>query len=267
MTTVLGFGILCLLAILSLIGCSTKLQVEADRGNIQSVMELLDKGESISETDFRGWTALHYAAKAGHETIVDLLLHKGAEIDARGDRGETPLNEATYYCHGRVVRALLGKGANVANKFKAKNGLWLAPIFNASGNGCDPTILKDLLNAGADPNEIEPGYGYSPLMFSADSRGLQASKVLLLAGAKVNHQANDGTTALIVAAWNGNKEGVQLFLAAGADMSIKASQGGGALHYGLEPSDTALSVAKRRGNSEVVALLEAEEKGRRKALE
>lgn len=69
------------MAVLSLVGCSTKLQVEAERGNVQSVMELLDEGKSISETDFRGWTALHYAARAGQETIVDLLLNKGAEID------------------------------------------------------------------------------------------------------------------------------------------------------------------------------------------
>jgi hypothetical protein len=114
MKNYLRHGIWGILAFVFLTGCATNLQVAAYRGKVQDVMELLEKRESISETDFRGWTALHYAAQAGQETIVDLLLHKGAEIDAQGDRGETSLYVATSYCHERVVRALLEKWANVA---------------------------------------------------------------------------------------------------------------------------------------------------------
>ncbi len=109
MTNILRHVIWCLLAALSLIGCSTKLQVEADRGNVQSVMELLDQGERISETDTRGWTALHYAARAGQDTVVNLFLKKGADINAQGNRGESPLLMAAYNCHERVVRVLLKK--------------------------------------------------------------------------------------------------------------------------------------------------------------
>ena len=54
-TNILGHIIWCLLAVLSLIGCSTKLQMAAERGNVQSVMELLEKGEPISERDIRGY--------------------------------------------------------------------------------------------------------------------------------------------------------------------------------------------------------------------
>ena len=56
------------------------------------------------------------------------------------------------------------------------------------------------------------------------------------------------------------KDVVQLLLASGADPTIRISQTGGPLNKGLEPTDTALSVAKRRGHTEVVALLEAAEK-------
>lgn len=155
------------------------------------------------------------------------------------------MNEATYYCHGRVVRALLRKGANFSNKFKANNGIWMAPLLSASGNRCDPTILKDLLNAGADGNETEKKSGWSSLIFAANIGNIQAVDVLLSAGVAVNHQSNDGLTALIAAAGGGHKDVVQILLEAYADVSIRASQGGGALNDGLEPTDTALSVAKR----------------------
>ena len=259
MIKILGHGIWCLLAALSFIGCSTKLQVEADRGNVQSVIELLNEGESISETDAKGSTALHYAARSGQMPIVALFLDNGAEIDARNDYEETPLNLAVYYCKSNVVKFLIDKGANVHNRFKTRNGLWLSPIFNAGGNGCDSIILKNLLSAGADPNETEPEYGYSPLMFAADSKNLENNKILLAAGADVNHQAIDGATALIVAAKVGNRAAVELFLAAGANPTIRAEQGGKALHRDLEQSDTALTVAKRQGHNGIVLLLEAAE--------
>jgi ankyrin repeat protein len=86
MKNYLRHGMWGILAFVFLTGCATNLQVAVYRGNVQDIMELLEKGESISETDFRGWTALHYAVKAGQETIIDLLLHKGAEIDTQGER-------------------------------------------------------------------------------------------------------------------------------------------------------------------------------------
>ena len=70
------------------------------------------------------------------------------------------------------------------------------------------------------------------LCFPQILRIAQASAVWLSAGAEVNYQANNGTTALIVADWNGNKEVAQLFLAAGADTTIRVSQKGGPLHKG-----------------------------------
>ncbi|MGE0474500.1 MAG: ankyrin repeat domain-containing protein [Nitrospirales bacterium] len=43
---------------------------------MQSVMELLDAEENILVTNSMGWTVLHYAARAGRDTIVKLLLDK-----------------------------------------------------------------------------------------------------------------------------------------------------------------------------------------------
>lgn len=247
--------------LLLLVGCSPKLHVEAYRGNVLSVKEILDNGEKIAKTDYRGWTALHYAAEGGHEIIVDLLLDKGAEINARGNQGETPLHVATYYCHANVVASLLKKGASFSIKYKSRKILG-TPLMIASSNGCSFNLVKHLLKAGEDPNEIEEKYGYSPLMFAVAGGNVQTVQVLVSAGADVNHQANDGITALIDASARGNSEIVRILLDHGANSSAKiSSDPWGELEKGglLEVGDTALSVARRRGHKEVVAILEAAE--------
>jgi ankyrin repeat protein len=129
--------------------------------------------------------------------------------------------------------------------------------LNSSANGCDPIILQDLIKAGADANEIDDQSGWSPIIFAANAGNLEAVKILLFAGGNVNHQAYDGVTALIAAAGKGSKAVVQTLLMGGAEPKIKAKQASGPLNSDLEPTDTALSVAKRRGHNEVVELLEA----------
>lgn len=65
----------------------------------------------------------------------------------------------------------------------------------------------------------------------------------------MNHQANDGLTALIASAGRGSKEAVHALLAAGADTTISAREAVGPMNDGLEPADTALSVARNCGNA------------------
>ena len=249
------------LTLLFLVGCSSKLHVEAYRGNVLSVKEILDNGEKIAKTDYRGWTALHYAAKGGQEAMVELLLDKGADLNARGNRGETPLHVATYYCHERVVASLLDKRASFSMKYKSGK-IWVNPLMIAGSNGCDPKLVKHLLRAGADLKEIEEKYGFSPLMFAVAGGNVQTVQVLVTAGADVNQQANDGITALIDASARGNSEIVRILLNHGANSSVKMNSDpwGDLAKGGLEVGDTAFSVAKRRGHSEVVAILEAAEK-------
>jgi cytohesin len=243
-------------------GCiPNKLHLEAYRGNLLSVKEILDNGEKIGKTDNRGWTALHYAAGGDQEAIVDLLLDKGAEINAQGNRGETPLHVATYFCHERVVASLLNKRASFSITYDSGK-VWVTPLMIAGSNGCSPNLVKHLLRAGADPNEIEGKNGYSSLMFAVASGNVQTVQMLVSAGADVDHQAKDGLTALIDASAKGNSEIVRILLNHGANSSTKInSDPWGELEKGglVEVGDTALSVAKRRGHSEVVALLEAAE--------
>lgn len=78
-------------------------------------------------------------------------------------------------------------------------------------------------------------------METASERRIAIVEILIQRGANVNHQANDGRTAVMVAASCGNLEVVKLLLANGAATDLMDSQG-----------QTALHIAQANGYTDVV---------------
>jgi hypothetical protein len=83
-------------------------------------------------------------------------------------------------------------------------------------------------------------------MFAVTNMHTDSVKALLEHGADVNTRNNDGCTALILAASSGEIEIVRALLSKGADVSARLTQTG----------KTALMLAKEKGYSEIIQLLE-----------
>ena len=58
-----------------------------------------------------GRTALHGAAKSGHEKVVKLLLDKGANVNMKNRDGQTALDVAQEKGHKEIVKILKAHGA------------------------------------------------------------------------------------------------------------------------------------------------------------
>jgi len=58
-----------------------------------------------------GWTALHYAASCGFDSLIDVLIDRGADVNACDDEGKTPLFVAIDHNQWRVAELLRRKGA------------------------------------------------------------------------------------------------------------------------------------------------------------
>ena len=55
---------------------------------------------------------LHYACEKGYLEIVQYLIEKGASIEAKDEDQKTPLHIASIWGQTDVVKYLVSKGAN-----------------------------------------------------------------------------------------------------------------------------------------------------------
>jgi ankyrin repeat protein len=158
--------------------------------------------------------AIHYP----HE--VPNLIARGANIDALDQDGNSALWLATRFSKIDVVLRLLDANADV----DLPNNQGWTPLHCSTfcGNEAkDVAIVEAILDAGADPNAVEPTYGETPLHYAVKATNSpEMVKLLIDAGADVNATSTSGDTPLQFAVAKGNSEIAEVLLAAGADPEI-----------------------------------------------
>ncbi|KAI0764436.1 asparaginase-domain-containing protein [Irpex lacteus] len=94
----------------------TPLHVVALNGSLACVQVLLENGALVHLRDGLGHAALHYAARQGHEIVVDLLVKTGADLggsDIEGGFIPLILKKAIHAHDERAVRIWRKAGAGV----------------------------------------------------------------------------------------------------------------------------------------------------------
>jgi len=246
---------------------STALMHSASVGTIAIMRELIDAGADVNASNVRKATALHWAMPDAEK--VKLLLVKGARVNEKTVEGRTPLYLAASLPAGApAVRLLLEVGANVDEPTLPGT----TALFPAATTSAE--IVKLLLDKGANPN-VRAKTDATPIMFT---RGADVIALLLARGADVRARSKTGETALMETALRGDLAGSKLLLEKGADVNaadhrgytpllLAAQHDGDAvelvrllLSRGANPNataegETALSLAAKRGETEVVKVL------------
>jgi ankyrin repeat protein len=148
-------------------GGETPLMTAARTGRLGAVQVLLAASADVHAKDpRRGQTALMWAAAEGNVDVIGALLKAGAELNARLDSGYTAFLFAVREGKLDAVRALLAAGADLndsipmARKVGQPHG---APrqgttALHLAVANAHYELGAALLDAGADPNAIGPGY-------------------------------------------------------------------------------------------------------------
>jgi uncharacterized protein len=198
------------------------------------------------------------AVKAGNRTqALSLLQQKAAANSAEAD-GTTALHYAVRNDDTDLTDRLIKAGADV----RATNRYGVTPLYLACVNG-NPSMIGRLIEAGADPNAAV-NEGETALMTTARTGKVQAAKVLLDHGAKVDAREGwHGETALMWAVAQGQAEMAKVLIAAGADVGARSNLNKWERQNTMEPREkwlplgnfTPLLFAAREGQLEAVKVL------------
>lgn len=197
----------------------TRLVLVSRYGHDREVTYLLQQKVDVNSRDKFGGTALIAAAEGGHEAIVSRLIDANADVNAKSQDGLTALMAASARGSVPIIKALLGAGADV----NARDNIGETPLFYAVKLG-RKSAVEVLLQHGADPNVQNThrvsasNSGYTPIMYAAE-RGPSGAR---------------GDWVDIV----------KLLASKGAQLNVRNN-------HGFSP----LSLAQRRGDAEIVAVL------------
>lgn len=154
--------------------------------------------------------AIQEAALTGDVALIQQLFESGADVHARSAHGITALHLAAREGHNEAVQRLLGAGAdpNAATNvcYYQATTLFAAAMMGHVG------VVQQLLNAGGR-FDVGNSHGYTPLHAAAGSGQLAVVQLLIGAGANVSTPAIAGHTALHEAAADKHHGVVTLLMA------------------------------------------------------
>lgn len=169
------------------------------------------------------YATLHETAGFAPEQIPD-LIRAGAKLESLDKNGHTPLWIAVRFDNPASVEQLLGAGATPDFSGPRKDAPLLVVTFMGS-EPVDAVIVKQLIEAGADVNVVNPKYGDTPLHYAVRAGNVEVVRLLLAAGANVDAQSSQGDTPLQSGVVHGHESITGVLLEAGADPEIRNAAG------------------------------------------
>jgi ankyrin repeat protein len=183
-----------------------------------------------------------------HEEMAKLLISEGADIDHQGKTGATPLILACSFNRVEMAKLLISEGADINTRGKDGETALIAA-------GClSQELVELLLLKGADVNAKKAnGTGvFTECMNGVlwKSVTLELAEILLSMGVDIDEThtsgGSQGFTNLTMAVDSNNEEVVRFLIKNGANINIKTRDG-----------DTALSLAVKKGYTNIIEILEA----------
>jgi ankyrin repeat protein len=198
-----------------------------------------------TEPEVRAYAGLHAAAAAGNVAEIERLVAAGANREARDGNGRTPLHVAAYRKQYDAARVLMKRGAN-PNALDAQR----YDIVTIAAVANDVPMLKVALEGGTSAKNVTSPYDGTALIAAAHLGHDEIVKVLIAAGAPLDHVNNLGWTALIesIVLGDGGRrhtETLRALVVAGANPNLADGRG-------TRP----LALARSRGYTEMTKILE-----------
>ena len=230
---------------------------------------LLGRGADVDAARPDGATAVFAAALRGNPQVVELLVAAGADVRKGKVSAPWPLTlpQITLTTNDPVMRRFLDSSDATPQKLAE----WTPPpvtrwlltsvySWRPQPASTNAGVVKALLDAGANPNEIVSQLALTVPALSRVARlgDVDAMRVLLEQGANPNLKGSLGLTPLMMAAaTTADPTMVRLLLERGAAVDTQDESGNTALDWALRLGDTEASRVLRRAGAVPTARLAA----------
>ena len=198
-----------------------------------------------TDAEIAAYSGLHKAAHAGDVATIQTAVKSGADVNARDNKARTPAHVAAFASQDAALAALAEAGADLnALEYQIYDVVTIAAVAN------DPALVALAVELGNRPDLVTSVYDGTALIAAAHLGHHEVVRILIEAGAPLDHVNNLEWTALIEAVILGDGgpdhiATVRHLVAAGADQTIGDRNG-----------VTPLQHARALGYAEIVALLE-----------
>lgn len=164
------------------------------------------------------------AVEAGDRARVEALIRDKASLEARDAQGRTALLIAVDRNQVEIARALMAAGASINSQAKNLDTPWL--LAGAQGR---TEIIRDMIPLGPDLS-IRNRFGGNALIPACERAHIETIKLLLTTKIPIDHVNNLGWTCLleiVILGDGGPKhvEATKLVLAAGANPNLADKNG------------------------------------------
>jgi hypothetical protein len=183
------------------------------------------------------------AIKSGDTATVTKMLDAGADLEEKNEWEGTALAEAIWSAKQEIIPLLLSHGANPNT-----SGQYGTPLCLAIEKW-DTIAIRMLLDDPRTDANLERRDGMKPLdliRFSDSKFNAAIADGLIKRGASINGANSKGETPLMSSCWVGSEKWASFLVSRGADIHAKKANG-----------ETAYVIAARRGQIEIMKILEA----------
>src|SRR5690348_2192851 len=190
------------------------------------------------------YTGLFAAAARGDIAQAERLARSGAPVDERDGRGRTPLHVAAYFQQRDAMRVLVRAGADPNALDRDRYD-----IVTIAAVADDVATLATALEIGCSAANVTSPYDGTALIAAAHLGHDEVVRVLIRAGAPLDHVNNLGWTAVIESIVLGDggprhQSTLQALVDAGANVNIADRSGA-----------TPLALARSRSYTRMVEIL------------
>jgi CDK inhibitor PHO81 len=171
-------------------------------GRVDMVEALLaTETETINSADHDNFTPLIHSIVKDQLACTERLLQSNARIDPKSESDHIPLNLACQHGSIPIVTILLEKGASL---LPDAEGLYPQHLVARSGRA--PELLLLLKRHGADLNQRDKLYQWTPVFHAASEGCVDCLRTLLDLGVDISVVDEKGLTTMYYAAWEGRLE-------------------------------------------------------------